>query len=120
MGRCDIGAYEASPPANTSAPVISGGVLVGQVLTCSQGTWSGAPITGYGYQWNRDGAAIPGANGSTYTVGSVLPANVPLYAVPQDVALRIPAIQRYSYTWLGGRAYLVDPTTGMIVDDVTE
>jgi hypothetical protein len=55
-----------------------------------------------------------------YSVGSVLPANVPLYAVPQDVALRIPAIQRYSYTWLGGRAYLVDPVTGMIVEDVTE
>jgi len=55
-----------------------------------------------------------------YTVGSVLPANVPLYAVPQDVALRVPAIQRYSYTWLGGRAYLVDPATGTIVDDVTE
>jgi len=56
----------------------------------------------------------------TYAVGSVLPANVPLYAVPQDVALRVPAIQRYSYTWLGGRAYLVDPTTGTIVEDVTE
>jgi len=55
-----------------------------------------------------------------YTVGSVLPRNVPLYAVPQDVALRVPAIQRYSYTWLGGRAYLVDPTTGTIVEDVTE
>jgi len=55
-----------------------------------------------------------------YTIGSVLPRNVPLYAVPQDVALRIPAIQRYSYTWLGGRAYLVDPATGTIVDDVTE
>jgi Protein of unknown function (DUF1236) len=56
----------------------------------------------------------------TYAVGSVLPASVPLYAVPQDVALRAPAIQRYSYGYVGGRAYLVDPATGVIVEDVTE
>lgn len=56
----------------------------------------------------------------TYTVGTVLPASVPLYAVPQDVALRVPAIQRYSYAYVGGRAYLVDPTSAMIVEDVTE
>jgi hypothetical protein len=56
----------------------------------------------------------------TYAIGSVLPTSVPLYAVPQDVALRVPAIDRYSYAYVGGRAYLVDPTTGMVVEDVTE
>ena len=55
-----------------------------------------------------------------YRVGSVLPANTPLYAVPQEVALRVPAVQRYGYAYLGGRAYLVDPATGTIVEDVTE
>jgi hypothetical protein len=55
-----------------------------------------------------------------YTVGSVLPANVPLYAMPQNVALSVPATQTYSYAYLGGRAYLVDPRSGMIVADVTE
>jgi hypothetical protein len=55
-----------------------------------------------------------------YTVGSVLPPNVPLYAMPQNVALRVPAAQTYSYAYLGGRAYLVDPASGTIVEDVTE
>ena len=45
-----------------------------------------------------------------YRVGAVLPANVPLYAMPQNVALGVPATRRYSYAWLGGRAYVVDPT----------
>jgi len=54
------------------------------------------------------------------TVGTVLPANVPLFAVPQNVALSVPAIRSYSYAWLGGRAYLVDPVTGIVVADITE
>lgn len=53
-------------------------------------------------------------------VGTVLPENVPLYAVPQNVALGVPAIRSYSYAWLGGRAYLVDPATGVVVADVTD
>ncbi len=55
-----------------------------------------------------------------YTVGSVLPENTPLFAMPQNVALRVPATQSYSYAYLGGRAYLVDAPTGTIVADVTE
>jgi hypothetical protein len=49
-----------------------------------------------------------------YTVGSVLPESTPLYAMPQNVALRVPATQSYGY------AYLVDAPTGTIVADVTE
>jgi hypothetical protein len=55
-----------------------------------------------------------------YTVGSVLPQNVPLYAMPQNVALRVPATQPFSYAWLGGRAYVVDPASGVVMADVTE
>lgn len=54
------------------------------------------------------------------TVGTVLPANVPLYAIPENVALSVPATQSYSYAYLGGRAYLVDPASGTVVADVTE
>jgi hypothetical protein len=53
-------------------------------------------------------------------VGTVLPPNVPLYAMPQNVALTVPATQPYSYAWLGGRAYLVDPATGTVVADLSE
>ena len=56
----------------------------------------------------------------TYAVGSVLPSGVPLFAVPQDVAYRVPAARPYSYAYVGGRAYLVDPGSGVIVADVTE
>ena len=55
-----------------------------------------------------------------YRVGAVLPANVPLYAMPQNVALGVPATRRYSYAWLGGRAYVVDPTNGVVMADVTQ
>jgi Protein of unknown function (DUF1236) len=55
-----------------------------------------------------------------YAVGSVLPSNVPLYAVPQNAALSVPAAGTYSYAYLGGRAYLVDPASGTVVADVTE
>lgn len=55
-----------------------------------------------------------------YRVGAVLPANVPLYAMPQNVALSVPATRPYSYAWLGGRAYLVDPADGVVMADVTE
>ena len=54
------------------------------------------------------------------TVGTVLPPNVPLYAMPQNVALTVPATQPYSYAWLGGRAYLVDPATGTVIADLSD
>jgi hypothetical protein len=54
------------------------------------------------------------------TVGTVLPPNVPLFAIPQNVALTVPATQPYSYAWLGGRAYLVDPASGTVVSDLTD
>jgi hypothetical protein len=55
-----------------------------------------------------------------YAVGSVLPANVPLFAMPQNVALSVPVTQPYSYAWLGGRAYLVNPRNGVIVADLSD
>ena len=54
------------------------------------------------------------------TVGAVLPESVPLYAIPQNVALTVPATRPYSYAYIGGRAYLVDPTTGTVMADVTD
>jgi hypothetical protein len=53
-------------------------------------------------------------------VGSVLPESVPLYAITQNVALSAAATRPYSYAYIGGRAYLVDPVTGTVVADVTE
>lgn len=55
-----------------------------------------------------------------YSVGSVLPANVPLYAMPQNVALSVPATRPYSYAWLGGRAYVVDPANSVVLADLSD
>jgi hypothetical protein len=54
-------------PVDTAPPTISGTPSAGQTLTCSTGVWSNVP-TGYAYQWSRDGVAIAGATGRTYTV----------------------------------------------------
>jgi len=61
------------PPVNTALPAVSGTAQVGQTLAVTNGSWSSAgAITGYTYQWQRDGGSgwstIPGATASTYTL----------------------------------------------------
>lgn len=74
-------------PANSVAPVVTGNVATGQVLTVSTGTWTGAPAPTFAYQWQRSAnggvswSAISGATSSTYTVqtadiGDLLRCNV--------------------------------------------
>jgi len=59
-----------NPPVNAIAPTTTGNDYVGQVLSGTDGTWTGtAPIT-YEYQWQRDGVDIPGATASTFTLTS--------------------------------------------------
>jgi hypothetical protein len=66
----------ASAPASTQAPTVSGTTQVGSTLTASQGSWNGSP-TGYAYQWERcdqtgsSCAAVGGATASTYKLGSI-------------------------------------------------
>ena len=55
-------------PVNTVAPVASGTPAAGQTLSCSSGSWTGAPTPTYAYTWLRDGVAIAGASGSRYVV----------------------------------------------------
>lgn len=53
-------------PANIVVPVVTGVLGVGQMLTCSTGTWTGtAPIT-FSYQWKVNGLNV-GTNINTYT-----------------------------------------------------
>jgi hypothetical protein len=57
-----------NPPVNTAAPVASGIGTVGQILTCTTGTWNNSPSS-YAYRWQRNGTDIV-LNGaaSTYTL----------------------------------------------------
>lgn len=66
-------AATTSPPESTSAPVLTGQAKAGQILSASDGTWSGLPATfTYAYQWQiKTGstwANIPSATGNTYSV----------------------------------------------------
>ena len=62
--------WNGSLTANSERPTISGHLAVGETLTVSRGTWSGAPIV-YEYAWNRcnshsECTAILGATNATY------------------------------------------------------
>ncbi|HSL63870.1 MAG TPA: PA14 domain-containing protein [Gaiellaceae bacterium] len=80
-------ASAGTAPANTALPSISGQPKVDQLLTVSDGTWTGSTPMAFGYQWLRcamNGASctpIAGATAKTYTpvtadVGSRLRATV--------------------------------------------
>jgi FG-GAP-like repeat len=62
------------PPANRTAPSISGTAQIGQVLTANLGAWSGTPTPTLAAQWQRCSGTscsdIPGAVNSTYPVST--------------------------------------------------
>jgi hypothetical protein len=58
-------------------------------------------------------------DGAPLVVGARIPQSVPLVAVPEPVAARIPAARPYSYAVLDNRVYLVDPASGVIVAEIT-
>jgi hypothetical protein len=58
----------SDPPANTVAPAVTGTAVVGSLLSCTTGTWTGSPTITYTYQWKRNGVNIGGATASTYTL----------------------------------------------------
>ncbi|MFS4506693.1 hypothetical protein ACMA46_10705 [Clavibacter sp. Sh2141] len=55
-----------SPVISPGLPAIGGPALVGRQLTVRSGYWRPAPVA-LSFAWLRDGVAIPGATGSTYT-----------------------------------------------------
>ena len=61
-----------SPPTFAAKPVISGTLVVGQTLSTTNGTVTGAtPIT-YTYQWKAAGVPIVGETNQTYVIGAGL------------------------------------------------
>jgi hypothetical protein len=53
--------------ANSVLPVISGDLDYGNVLTGSDGTWTGFPAPTFTYQWQNAGSNISGQTSNTYT-----------------------------------------------------
>lgn len=60
----------SSGPTNTVAPLItySEPAILGSVLSTTNGTWNGTGTITYARQWRRNGAAISGQTGTTYTL----------------------------------------------------
>lgn len=56
-----------TPPANTTAPVVTGTGSVGSNLTTTNGVWTNSP-TEYTYQWMRGGSQIAGATSAVYAL----------------------------------------------------
>lgn len=63
-----VGNSYGSLPVNTVAPVVSGTAAVGQTLSTTSGTWTGAPTPTFTYQWQRGTSNISGATSTTYVV----------------------------------------------------
>jgi YVTN family beta-propeller protein len=55
-------------PADIELPKVAGSAVVGATLSCSHGKWTASPVPSFTYQWLREGSAIPGANGTEYSV----------------------------------------------------
>lgn len=55
-------------PLNTVAPAVTGTAQVGQVLTTTNGTWTGTATIAFTRRWLADGVVIAGATGLTYTL----------------------------------------------------
>ena len=70
-GPCDIGAVQVQSPSATTAPSIAPATpAVGQTATCNPGIWAGDGTLLYVFAWLRDGSAIAGQTGPTYTVSA--------------------------------------------------
>jgi hypothetical protein len=88
-----VGNSYGSLPVNIVAPAVTGTATVGQTLSTTNGTWTGAPAPTFAYQWQRNGVNIAGATNSTYVlvnadagnpVRCVVTATNPLGAVSEN------------------------------------
>jgi hypothetical protein len=55
-----VGNSYGSLPVNIVAPAVTGTATVGQTLSTTDGTWTGAPAPTFSYQWQRNNVNILG------------------------------------------------------------
>ena len=66
----------------------------------------------------RPVAVVPA--GVEWRVGTRVPADVQLHAIPDPVAVEVPAVRRYRYMVVNNRVVLVDPATSLVVSEIIE
>lgn len=62
--------------------------------------------------------AEPASATVEYRVGARVPATAQLYAVPEEVAVEVPAVKTYKYMVVNRRVVLVDPATSEVVAEL--
>jgi hypothetical protein len=55
-----------------------------------------------------------------YQVGARIPQSTRLYAVPQQLAVEVPAVKAYKYMVVNDRVLLVDPATSEVVAELAD
>jgi hypothetical protein len=91
--------------------------VITERIVPSSGEPATAPIVA-GPQPTEPIAAGRATTAAAYTVGVQLPANVPLFAIPESAALQVPVVRRYSYAFINDRVLLVEPLTGIVVAEL--
>jgi len=57
---------------------------------------------------------------ATVQIGAPIPAGAQLYAIPDTVAVEVPAVRSYKYMVVNNRVVLVDPATSTVVSEIVE
>ncbi|HZP78723.1 MAG TPA: DUF1236 domain-containing protein [Pseudolabrys sp.] len=65
-------------------------------------------------------AAVSGGAVTEYRVGTRVPADVRLQALPPAVVTEVPAIRTYKYMVVNNQVVLVDPATSEVVEEISE
>jgi len=110
------------------APVVAGPVAQTEFYPPPSGYYpprvvEAADERGYAYDPYHDDyrpTYRPAYQPARLVVGARVPQSVPLYAVPEPVAARIPVAAPYSYALIDNRVFLVDPATDVIVAELTQ
>jgi hypothetical protein len=55
-----------------------------------------------------------------YRVGTRVPSDVDLYAMPQSVVVDVPTLRPYKYMVVNGHVILVDPATSQVVAELDD
>lgn len=63
---------------------------------------------------------VPAQPTVEYRVGTRVPRDAQLYAVPDTVAVEVPAIRSYKYMVVNDRVVLIDPATSQVVAEFTD
>ncbi len=96
----------SAQPADVLLPSVSGSAVMGQTLSASTGSWTGATPIRYAYQWQQDGADISGATASIYVPTS------------SDVGHQLDVVVKASNS--AGSSSAISPPTGIVSAPATE